>query len=126
VRWIRVTLERSWTRRRVWLKAQDSDGTVEIIQNIPIEDATTLRNKLLDKLTASGLYDEVISDPIKAYPDPSPNPWTIVKKSNPRKRGYEKKNEDTNGTSERNQGSGSFGVIHGGKSKAPGGDPSGQ
>lgn len=58
---IKVSVERSRTRKRVWLKVVRADGHVEVIQNIPSFDSKTARNKLLDKLSASGEYDEVKS-----------------------------------------------------------------
>lgn len=80
MRTIRVTVEPSRVRRRVWLKAVDSEGNAEVLSNIPREDAARLRNKLLERLVASGLYDEVIGEPIKRFPDiATRNPWTINK-----------------------------------------------
>jgi hypothetical protein len=102
VRTIRVTIERSWTRQRVWLKAVDSNGTVEIVQNIPAMDVVRLRNELLEKLTASGVYDEVTGDAIKAFPDKA-IPGTV------------KNNEDPNDPFKRKRRQRSFGRLHGGK-----------
>jgi hypothetical protein len=77
VRSIRVTVEPSRVPKRVWLKAVDSDGrAAKIIQNIPREDAIRERNQLLDQLVQSGLYDEVIGEPVRKFPDVAERkPW---------------------------------------------------
>jgi hypothetical protein len=70
---IRVTVVAG--RRRARLKAVASDGYVEIIENIPREAAAVRRNQLLERLVASGRYDEVIAEALPAFPDAPPEPW---------------------------------------------------
>ena len=80
MRSIRITIEPSRIRWRVWLKAVDNRGHAEVILNIPRWDVVRLRDKLFDKLIASGLYDEVTGDPIPEFPSTAPkNAWTIDK-----------------------------------------------
>lgn len=77
MRAIRVTVEPSRVPKRVWLKAVDSDGrAAKIVQNVPREDAVRARNQLLEQLVASGLYDVVIGEPVRKFPDTAPRkPW---------------------------------------------------
>ena len=61
-----VRLERTWTRKRAWLKAVDARGLQGIL-NVPAEDALAAQAELVERLTAAGLYDEVIAEPVEAW-----------------------------------------------------------
>ena len=78
---ITVTVEPSRVPMRVWLKARSDDGSYATIENILRMDAARLRNKLVEELTASGRWDEVIGEPVarlpkfaprQNFPDPGP------------------------------------------------------
>ena len=90
MRIIRVTVERTRVPRRVWLKAVDNQGHAEVIQNIPLEAAVGARNALIEKLTDSGLYDEVLGEPVDlSQPIPARKP-------------NERKHDDPNHSPKRN------------------------
>lgn len=73
---VRVTVEPSKSGvKRVWLKAVDSSGGART-HSIPREDAVRARNELVERLSATGEYDEVIGEAIGAFPEAEPRkPW---------------------------------------------------
>lgn len=68
IRGIRVTVEASRTRKRVWLKTIESGGKATIV-NIARADARMMRNRLLEKLCEAG-YDQVRSPAIQLHRPP--------------------------------------------------------
>ena len=61
---LRVRVEPSRVWRRVWLKAIEANGDLAGILNIPRARAEEARNALCERLAATGLYDQVIGEPI--------------------------------------------------------------
>ena len=83
---ITVTVYPSRVRKRVWLKAVDDQGNALVIENILRQDMVKLRNELVERLAASGKYDEVNGDPINFVPATEPrNPWTNYVDKDPTK-----------------------------------------
>ena len=83
---ITVTVYPSRVRKRVWLKAVDDQGNALVIDNILRQDMVKLRNELVERLAASGKYDEVTATPINFIPATEPrNPWTNYVEKDPTK-----------------------------------------
>jgi hypothetical protein len=66
-RTLRITVERSRTPRRMWLKAVDNTGLVILVRNIDVAFAADERNRLAEKLSDTGEFDEVLADTIPPY-----------------------------------------------------------